>query len=192
MESRRHASLRLSGSKCVKLAAQLLASALPRERVRSMTQSSHPHAMSPLPSGSDAKQPALITWSADLSEMVSSLPTGRGQCALSNGASSHSFECGQNLALAQLALDVVELADICRARYWRGHSSQAVHRRWLATVRPITLAQQIVLQDYIDDVVDAEQRGCPIDGADQKSDWSIAPAVTAIRAMCGVAFGLAT
>jgi hypothetical protein len=40
--------------------------------------------------------------------------------------------------LAQLALDVVELVE----RYWRGHSPQAVHRRWLTTVRPITLASR--------------------------------------------------
>lgn len=51
-------------------------------------------------------------------------------------------------------------------------------------------AQQIVLQDYIDAVADAEARVERLAGqiADLLPSWSLAPVVEAIQAMRGVAF----
>jgi transposase len=62
-------------------------------------------------------------------------------------------------------------------------------RRWLTTVRFDHPAQQIVLQDYIDAVSDAERR---VDRLTQQitehlPGWSMAPVATAIQAMRGVA-----
>ena len=64
------------------------------------------------------------------------------------------------------------------------------YRRWLATVRFIHPAQQIVLQDDIDAVADAEARVERLTGqiADLLPNWSLAPVVDAVQAMRGVGF----
>ena len=64
------------------------------------------------------------------------------------------------------------------------------YRRWLAMVRFTHPAQQIVLQDYIDAVADAEARVERLTGqiADLLPQWSLAPVVAAVQAMRGVGF----
>ena len=64
------------------------------------------------------------------------------------------------------------------------------YRRWLALVRLTHPAQQIVLQDYIDAVADAEARVERLTGqiADQLPQWSLSPVVEAVQAMRGVGF----
>ena len=64
------------------------------------------------------------------------------------------------------------------------------YRRWLAMVRFTHPAQQIVLQDYIDAVADAEARVDRLTGqiADLLPTWSLAPVVDAVQAMRGVGF----
>lgn len=64
------------------------------------------------------------------------------------------------------------------------------YRRWLTTVRFEHPAQQIVFQDYIHSVTDAEARIDRLTGqiADLVPGWSLAPVVEAIQAMRGVAF----
>ncbi|MDH2328367.1 IS110 family transposase [Cereibacter sp. SYSU M97828] len=64
------------------------------------------------------------------------------------------------------------------------------YRRWLALVRFTYPAQQIVLQDYIDAVADAEARVERLTGqiADLLPHWSLAPVVEAVQAMRGVGF----
>lgn len=64
------------------------------------------------------------------------------------------------------------------------------YRRWLPTVRFSQPAQQIVLQDYIDAVTDAEARieRLTTQIAALMPSWSLAPVVEAIQAMRGVAF----
>jgi transposase len=64
------------------------------------------------------------------------------------------------------------------------------YRRWLTTVRFAHPAQQIVLQDYIHAVEDAEKRiAMLVEQIEQLLEhWSMAPVVTAIQAMRGVAF----
>lgn len=63
------------------------------------------------------------------------------------------------------------------------------YRRWLATVRFTHPAQQIVLQDYIHAVTDAEARVERLTGqiADLLPGWSLAPVAEAVQAMRGVA-----
>ena len=63
------------------------------------------------------------------------------------------------------------------------------YRRWLTTVRFDHPAQQIVLQDYIDAVTDAEQRVARLTRqiTELLPDWSMAPVATAIQAMRGMA-----
>jgi transposase len=63
------------------------------------------------------------------------------------------------------------------------------YRRWLTTVRFDHPAQQIVLQDYIDAVTDAERRVDRVTRqiSEHLSGWSMAPVATAIQAMRGVA-----
>lgn len=63
------------------------------------------------------------------------------------------------------------------------------YRRWLTTVRFAHSAQQIVLQDYIHAVEDAEKRiAMLIEQIEQLlGHWSMAPVVSAIQAMRGVA-----
>lgn len=64
------------------------------------------------------------------------------------------------------------------------------YRRWLTTVRFDHPAQQIVLQDYIYAVEDAEKRIARlVQQIEQLLEaWSMAPVVKAIQAMRGVAF----
>lgn len=64
------------------------------------------------------------------------------------------------------------------------------YRRWLALVRFTHPAQQIVLQDYIDAVAEAEARVERLTGqiADLLPHWSLAPVVAAVQAMRGVGF----
>lgn len=64
------------------------------------------------------------------------------------------------------------------------------YRRWLAMMRFTHPAQQIVLQDYIDAVADAEARVERLTGqiADLLPTWSLAPVVDAVQAMRGVGF----
>lgn len=64
-----------------------------------------------------------------------------------------------------------------------------MYRRWLATVRFDHPAQQIVLQDYIDAVTDAEERVERLTGQIETlvPQWSMAPLVRAFQAMRGVA-----
>ena len=63
------------------------------------------------------------------------------------------------------------------------------YRRWLTTVRFDHPAQQIVLQDYIHAVTDAEARVERLTRQieDLAPDWSMAPVVEALQAMRGVA-----
>lgn len=65
-----------------------------------------------------------------------------------------------------------------------------VYRRWLTTVRVQHPAQQIVLQDYVDAVADAEAPVTRL--TDQIAallpSWTLAPVVEAVQAMRGVAF----
>ena len=67
------------------------------------------------------------------------------------------------------------------------------YRRWLSTVRFHHPAQQIVFQDYIHAVTDAEAR---VERLTQQigellSSWSLAPLVEALQAMRGIAFVVA-
>jgi transposase len=64
------------------------------------------------------------------------------------------------------------------------------YRHWLTTVRFAHPAQQIVLQDYIHAVDDAEKRIARLVAQIELllEQWSMAPVVAAIQAMRGVAF----
>ena len=64
------------------------------------------------------------------------------------------------------------------------------YRRWLTTVRFGHPAQQIVFQDYVHAVADAEQRVERLTGqiAELVPPWSLAPVVEAVQAMRGVGF----
>jgi len=64
------------------------------------------------------------------------------------------------------------------------------YRRWLTTVRFGHPAQQIVFQDYVHAVADAEQRVERLTGqiAELVPSWSLAPVVEAVQAMRGVGF----
>ena len=64
------------------------------------------------------------------------------------------------------------------------------YRRWLTTVRFDHAAQQLVLQDYIHAVTDAESRVERLTQqiGDLAPNWSHAPVVAALQAMRGVAF----
>ncbi|MBC7800363.1 MAG: IS110 family transposase [Gemmatimonadaceae bacterium] len=75
------------------------------------------------------------------------------------------------------------------SRIYAGKTTWTVaYRRWLATLRFGHPAQQIVLQDYIHAVEDAEKRVARL--AEQISvllpSWSLAPVVQALQAMRGV------
>lgn len=67
------------------------------------------------------------------------------------------------------------------------------YRRWLTTIRFDHSAQQVVLQDYIHAVTDAEERVERLTQqiADLALNWSQAPVVAALQAMRGVAFVVA-
>jgi transposase len=64
------------------------------------------------------------------------------------------------------------------------------YRRWLTTVRFAHPAQQIVLQDHVHAVADAETRIAKLVAQIELllEQWSMAPVVAAIQAMRGVAF----
>jgi transposase len=66
----------------------------------------------------------------------------------------------------------------------------AAHRRWLATVRFSHAAHQVILQEYIDAIADAEQRRDRLTAQIERllPEWSLAPVVAALQAMRGVAF----
>jgi transposase len=77
--------------------------------------------------------------------------------------------------------------------YRGGRAWTLAYRRWLTTVRFAHPAQQIVLQDYIHAVQDAEAR---LDRLTRQIEellpsWSMAPVVTALQAMRGVALVVA-
>ena len=67
------------------------------------------------------------------------------------------------------------------------------YRRWLTTVRFDHVAQQLVLQDYIHAVTDADARVERLlrQIEDLAQDWSQAPVVAALQAMRGEAFVVA-
>lgn len=67
------------------------------------------------------------------------------------------------------------------------------YRRWLTTIRFDHAAQQLVLQDYIHAVTDAEARVQRLTQQieDLAQNWSQAPVVAALQAMRGVAFVVA-
>ena len=74
-------------------------------------------------------------------------------------------------------------------RHYAGRTAWTLaYRRWLTTLRFPHPAQQIVLQDYIHAVQDAEQRVALL--AEQITallpSWSLAPVVQALQAMRGV------
>jgi transposase len=76
------------------------------------------------------------------------------------------------------------------AKVYAGQRTWTVaYRRWLTTVRFDHPAQQIVLQDYIHAVEDAEKRvSCLVRQIEQLLEvWSMAPVVKAIQAMRGIA-----
>ena len=64
------------------------------------------------------------------------------------------------------------------------------HRRWLAGLRFAHPAQQIVLQEQIDAIAEAERRRDRLVEQIRElvPDWPMAPVVTALQAMRGVAF----
>ncbi|MCW2239461.1 IS110 family RNA-guided transposase [Azospirillum canadense] len=66
----------------------------------------------------------------------------------------------------------------------------AAHRRWLANQRFEHPAQQIVLQELIDTVADAETRRDRLNGQIEElaRSWALRPVVEALQAMRGVAF----
>jgi transposase len=76
-------------------------------------------------------------------------------------------------------------------RIFTGRSSwTAAHRRWLANQRFEHPAQQIVLQELIDTVADAETRRDRLNGQIEElaQTWALRPLVEALQAMRGVAF----
>ena len=79
-------------------------------------------------------------------------------------------------------------------RIYRGVRAWTLaYRRWLTTVRFEHPAQQIVLQDYIHAVEDAEARRDRLTRQIEEMlpSWSMAPVVTALQAMRGVALVVA-
>jgi transposase len=81
-----------------------------------------------------------------------------------------------------------------RERVYRGVRTWSLaYRRWLTTLRFEHPAQQIVLQDYIHAVQDAEARRDRLTEQIEEllPRWSMAPVVAALQAMRGVAFVVA-
>ena len=64
------------------------------------------------------------------------------------------------------------------------------HRRWLAGLRFEHPAQQVVLQEQLDAVAEAERRRDRLDAQIRElaPTWSLAPVVAALQAMRGIAF----
>jgi hypothetical protein len=78
-------------------------------------------------------------------------------------------------------------------RIYRGARAWTlVYRRWLTTVRFDHPAQQIVLQDYIHAVEDAEARRDRLTRQIEEllPSWSMAPVVKALQAMRGAPWSL--
>jgi transposase len=77
--------------------------------------------------------------------------------------------------------------------YRGGRAGTLACRRWLTTVRFAHPAQQIVLQDYIHAVQDGEARLARLTRQIEEplQSWSMAPVVTALQAMRGVALVVA-
>ena len=78
-----------------------------------------------------------------------------------------------------------------QGRVYSGRGTWTVaHRRWLATVRFDHAAHQVILQEYIDAIADAEQRRDRLTAQVERllPEWSLAPVVEALQAMRGVAF----
>jgi transposase len=76
-------------------------------------------------------------------------------------------------------------------RVFTGHKAwSSAHRRWLTGLRFEHPAQQIVLQEQIDTVEEAERRRDRLGRQIQElaSSWAMAPVVAALQAMRGVAF----
>jgi transposase len=75
----------------------------------------------------------------------------------------------------------------------KGKNWTVAHRRWLATIGFDHPASQIVLQDYIHAVEDAEARRGRLTGQIEAllDDWSMAPVVKALQAMRGIALVVA-
>jgi len=83
---------------------------------------------------------------------------------------------------------------LCHDRIYRGARAWTLaYRRWLTTVRFEHPAQQIVLQDYIHAVEDAEARRHRLTRQIEEllPSWSMAPVVVALQAMRGVALVVA-
>ena len=77
-------------------------------------------------------------------------------------------------------------------RHGRVHSGKAwtrTHRHWLTTLRFDHPAQRIVFQDYMHAVQDAEKRRDALTGQIREliPEWSMAPVVTALQALRGMA-----
>jgi transposase len=64
------------------------------------------------------------------------------------------------------------------------------HRRWLAGLRFAHPAQQVVLQEQLDAIAEAERRRDRLEAQVRElvPTWSLAPVVAALQAMRGVAF----
>src|SRR5699024_12429998 len=62
------------------------------------------------------------------------------------------------------------------------------HFRWLEQVTMATPTQQIVLQEYIDTVTEAQRRMCSVMLATRRAwpEWSLAPVVEALMALRGI------
>ena len=75
----------------------------------------------------------------------------------------------------------------------QGKNWTLAHRRWLSTIHFEHPAGQIVLQDYIHAVEDAEARRDRLTGQIEEliRDWSMAPVVEALQAMRGIALVVA-
>ena len=74
-------------------------------------------------------------------------------------------------------------------RVGNGNNWTVAHRRWLSTLKFGHPAHQIVLQDYIDAVEEAEGRRERLTGqiVELLPNWSMAPLVEALQAMRGIA-----
>ena len=74
-----------------------------------------------------------------------------------------------------------------------GKNWTLAHRRWLSEIRFDHPAGQIVLQDYIHVVEDAETRRDRLTGQIEEllRDWSMAPVIEALQAMRGIALVVA-
>jgi transposase len=74
-------------------------------------------------------------------------------------------------------------------KHGRGTAWRMAYRRWLSSVAFEHPAQQIVFQDYVDAVGDAERRLKRVEGQILAllPDWSLSPIVDALQAMRGIA-----